>query len=66
MPLTCFKKKKKIKKNKKKIGCHQVYFWDIFSTNFLRTFNDFVHFWEKLNIKQTSNVKRFFELQEDV
>jgi len=33
----------------------------VFSANFLRTVDDFVHFWEKRKIKQTSNVKLFFK-----
>jgi len=38
----------------------------VFSAIFLRTFDDFVHFWEKLKIKQTSNLKLSFKLREDV
>jgi len=38
----------------------------VFRAYFLRTFDDFVHFWEKPEIKQTSNVKLFFKRREDV
>jgi len=60
--LTCFKKRKKLGATEFIFEISHI----IFSANFLRTFDDFVHFRDKLEIKQTSNVKLFFKLREDV